>query len=471
VLGELERVGRRRPVGIVSAVDPESPAGVAGVRPSDRLLAVNGLVPRDVIDVRLDAATDHVELDLERDGEPLLVELDKDPDEDLGIEFESAAFDRMKTCNNRCEFCFIRGLPPGLRRSLYIKDDDYRYSFLYGNFTTLTNLTTTDWKRLLYQRLGPLRVSVHATDPELRRDLLSNPNAPPILEQIARLGEHGIHIHAQIVLMPGRNDGAALEQTLDELAACYPTVESAAVVPVGLTAHSHVEHIRPLTPEDAARAIDQVEVRQKRHRKELGIGFVYAADELYLLAGRPLPPPRAYDDYPQLENGVGLIQLFRDAWKRATRRLPERIESPRRVLWATGALTAPLFGEFAHELERIPDVSIEVVQIRNSLFGGEVTVAGLVPGRDVIEALRGREVDLVVLPRSMFDMEGRQTIDNVSVQEIANELGTDVLVGSSARDLVDATLRPARISSAVVRPQALENDACVELSATPAASP
>src|SRR5437588_2128019 len=278
-----------RPEGaVVVAVEPGSPAARAGVQPGDRLLAINGFVPRDVVDVRLDASVEHVELDLQRDGAPMLVTVDKEPDEDLGIEFERPAFDRMKICNNTCDFCFIRGLPRGLRPSLYLKDDDFRYSFLYGNFVTLTNLSDVEWRRLLFQRLSPLRVSVHATDTDLRRRLLGNPKAPPILDQLDELGAHGIRVHAQIVLMPGLNDGPALDQTISDLVARYPTVESAAVVPVGLTRHSRVKAIRPLEPADAAAAIDTVERHQRTACLALGARFVYAGDELYLLAGRRL---------------------------------------------------------------------------------------------------------------------------------------------------------------------------------------
>ena len=289
----------------------------------------------------------------------------------------------MKTCNNACEFCFIRGLPRGLRRSLYIKDDDFRYSFLYGNFTTLTNLSEAEWQRLLFQRLGPLRVSVHATDTELRRELLSNPRAPNILEQIDELGAHGIHIHAQIVLMPGWNDGPALEQTLTELAARYPASKVRGRTR-GLTVHSRVQRIRPLTPDDAAAAIDLVERHQRTNRKTLDTRFVYAADELYLLADRPLPGPRAYEDYPQLENGVGLVQLFRDGWKRAVRKLPGAVDPPLHTCWATGASMAPLFDELANDLRRIPrryhrgDSRAEL-HVRWSGIGGG---PGSWPGRD-----------------------------------------------------------------------------------------
>jgi len=420
-------------------VTPGSPAERAGLQPGDRLLAVNGMVPRDIIDVRFDGSGPSVELDVERAGMRVVLYSEKGPDEDLGIEFDSPAFDHMKTCNNACDFCFIRGLPSGLRRSLYVKDDDFRYSFLYGNFTTLTNLSDAEWRRLIFQRLSPLHVSVHATDPELRRDLLGNAHAPPILEQLDELGAHGIHVHAQIVLMPGRNDGSALARTLEDLAARHPAVESAAVVPVGLTVHSRPTRARPLDPADANAAIQLVERRQAPCRRAFGVGFAYAADELYLLAGRKLPPARAYDGYPQLQNGVGLVQLFRESWKRAVRRRPTRAAAPHSVAWATGRLMAPIMAELARDL-RAEGLALEVVAVDNSLFGGQVSVAGLMPGVDVVAALSGRNHDRVVLPRAMFDVAGRLTIDGWTAERIADALEAEVLVASSAEDLIEQTL-------------------------------
>lgn len=428
--------------GIVAGLLPGGPAESAGLQPADRVLAINGVVPRDVIDLRLDAATSHVEMDVERDGSRFVLTIDKEPDEDLGIEFESPAFDRMKLCNNACDFCFIRGLPGGLRRSLYLKDDDFRYSFLYGNFVTLTNLAEAEWRRLIFQRLSPLRVSVHATDPELRRRLLGNSKAPAILDQIDELGSHGIRVHAQIVLMPGLNDGMALEQTIHDLAARYPAVESAAVVPVGLTQHSRVRTIRPVQPADAASAIDTVERHQRADRKQLGARFAYAGDELYLLAGRPLPPASAYEDYPQLQNGVGLVQLFRDGWRRAARRLPATVESSTTVCWASGALMAPILDELAEDLRGIQGLAVEVLAVENTLFGGEVSVAGLVPGADVVRSLASGRYDRIVLPRAMFDTEGRQTIDGWTTAQMVEALGTEVVVALGPADLIVETLRP-----------------------------
>jgi putative radical SAM enzyme (TIGR03279 family) len=428
------------PAGLVAAVLPVGAGSRAGLQPGDRVLAINGVVPRDVIDVRMDSLGARVELDVERAGERLVLAADKDQDEDLGVEFESPAFDRLKTCNNACDFCFIRGLPRGLRRTLYIKDDDYRYSFLYGSFTTLTNLSDAEWRRILFQRLSPLRVSVHATDLSLRRELLGNAKAPDILGQLADLGKHGIEVHAQVVLMPGRNDRAVLEGTIADLAAHYATVQSVAVVPVGLTVHSRPRVTHPLDAADARAAIGIIEKRQSEHRKSLGCGFVYAADELYLLADRPLPGPRAYDDYPQLHNGVGMVQLFRTEWRQATRRLPAAVPVPASVAWATGALMAPILRECASRLSVVDGLSVEVIPVSSGLFGGQVTVAGLTAGKDVMAALHGRSIDRAVLPRSMFDAVMRRTIDGLGVEDIARELGIDVCVATAPRDLVERTL-------------------------------
>jgi putative radical SAM enzyme (TIGR03279 family) len=286
----------------------------------------------------------------------------------------------------------------------------------------------------------------------LRRDLLANQSAPDILEQIDELGPHGIRIHAQIVLMPGRNDGRALERTIADLAARYPWVESAAVVPVGLTRHSRTS-IRPLEKADAEAAIRTVLATQRRFRREHGVGFVYASDELYLLAGRPLPSPASYDDYPQFQNGVGLVQLFRAEWKRAARRLPTAVDPPRRVCWATGSLLAPILREMADGL-RVEGLSVHVIPVESSLFGGAVTIAGLMSGEDIATAMSDEPCDRLTLPRSMFDTAaGLRTIDGWTVGDIAERLGVDVVIGESPRDLLMKTLeepaRPERTLGAV----------------------
>jgi putative radical SAM enzyme (TIGR03279 family) len=294
---------------------------------------------------------------------------------------------------------------------------------------------------------------VHATDPEIRRDLLANARAQPILEQIDRLAAHGIQVHAQVVLMPGRNDGAVLEQTIADLADRYPGVQSVAVVPVGLTAHSHATRTRPLTSEEAGEAIDLIQSRQRNYRRRLGTGFVYPSDEMFLLARRPFPRPSAYDDYPQYQNGVGLVPTFRDEWRRVTRRKPAAVDPPLSVCWATGALIAPFLQELADELKNIDGLHVEVAAVHNTVFGGEVTVAGLVPGADVVASLAERKVDRVILPRTMFDAQGQQTIDSWTPHRIADELRIPISIGAGPRDLFTQTVNWRSRAFEIIEPR------------------
>ena len=305
--------------GVIATVAPGSVAARLGLRPHDELLAINGHVLRDVLDYQFYAADEALTLEVRRDGETQRYQVTRGYDQELGLEFTEPTFDGIRRCRCRCPFCFIQQMPPHMRRSLYVKDDDYRYSFLFGNFVTLTNLTEEDWQRLEEQRLSPLYVSVHATDPELRQRILGTPAASDILGQLRRLAALGITIQAQIVLVPGLNDGAALQQTVSDLAALYPDVESVGIVPVGLTRY-HPGELGGVTPAQAAALVAQAEAWQAAYQSELGARFVYCSDELYLLAGRPLPPADAYDDFPQLENGIGLTRQLLDEYERLRRR-------------------------------------------------------------------------------------------------------------------------------------------------------
>ncbi|HEX9016052.1 MAG TPA: DUF512 domain-containing protein, partial [Chloroflexota bacterium] len=344
--------------GVVAAVQEGSLADAAAIRPSDRLIAINGQPLRDVIDYQFYSSDDRVTLELERDGRALTVEIQNDSGEPLGIEFEDPTFDRLRTCNNNCPFCFLKGLPRGLRRTLYLKDDDYRYSFLFGNFVTLTNLSEGDWDRVVAQQLSPLYVSVHATEPEVRRALLGNPRAPEIVPQIDALARAGIEIHTQVVLCPGQNDGVHLDRTIQALGSRFPTVQSIGVVPVGLTPRqteiasgngrkatirvegplaasmagsegaaelqrlrttTHCERVVPgavrlYEDDEAAEVVAQVETWQRRFRREIGRTLVYLADEFYLMAGVRVPSARYYDGYPQYENGIGMVRSLLDEW-------------------------------------------------------------------------------------------------------------------------------------------------------------
>ncbi len=423
---------------VVARVRRGGAAARAGVRVDDRLLAVNGLQPRDAIDLADAAAGDEVVLTLARDERVETVRATRSPAEDLGLEFAAPTLDGVRRCANACAFCFIDGLPEGMRNTLYIRDDDYRYSFLYGSFVTLTNLRADDEDRICFQRLSPLRVSVHATDLAVRRQVLANPHAPDILTQLDRLGAAGIEFHTQVVLVPGVNDGLVLARTIEDLAARYPVVRSVAVVPVGLTRHSHTAGLRTLTPADAARALDECGRWQRRLRGGLGVRFVYPSDELYLLARRRFPPASHYDDYPQLQNGVGLVPLFLAQWRRVRRRLPAAV-SPRRVLWVCGQAMERALRLVAAEMAAVEGLTVEVATVANAFFGTGVTVSGLLTGADVARALADRPADRIVLPRAMFDAAGERTLDDFTLADLAARLPGAVYVGQTAKDLLEAT--------------------------------
>ena len=419
--------------GVIAEVRSGSIAAELGLQPGDVLLSIDGHVLRDVIDYRFYGAEEELELVVERGGERSVYQVERGYDQEPGIEFAEPTFDGLRRCNNRCEFCFLNGMPPGMRRSLYIKDDDYRYSFLFGNFITLTNLTEDDWDRLAEQRLSPLYVSVHATDLALRRRILGSPAAPDVVEQLKRLGSLGIQVHAQVVLIPGLNDGPHLAHTVANLAALYPTVQSIAVVPLGLTKY-HRGPFRVYRPEEAGPILIQISDWQREFRRQRGLNLVYASDEWYLLAGLEVPPSEEYDGFPQLENGVGLTRVFLDE--------EFRVEGFRfrvgRVTLVCGTLIAPVLGDVAAKLAGRTGLEIEVVPVENRFFGPTVTVSGLLTGWDVIEALRGRELgDLVFLPQAMFDASGGLTLDDMTAAAIGERLGVRVEVAGTMGEVAD----------------------------------
>ena len=404
--------------GTISSVAPGSLAGRIGLRPGDELLAINDQVVRDVIDVRFYGAEEHLAFRIRREGRERTLTARRRYDEPLGLEFERPTFDTdIRRCNNRCEFCFVAQMPPGLRRSLYVKDDDYRYSFLFGNYITLTNLTEEDWERIEEQHLSPLYVSVHATDPDLRRRIFRNPHAPDVMAQLRRLVEMGIEVHTQIVLVPGLNGGPHLDRSIADLAALYPGVRSVSVVPVGLTKY-HRGGLRVHTLEEARQVFEQVTGWQDRFRAQLGVGFVYLSDEWYLRLGEPVPPVEAYDGLDLTENGVGMVARFLSSGFEVPRSKPEA------VTLVTGTLFAPVLRQMVAE-----GPGAEVVAVKNRFFGETVTVAGLLTGQDVVEQLRGRDLgDVVVLPPAMFGGPEGQTLDEMWPEAIGGALGRRVLV-------------------------------------------
>ncbi len=425
----------------VQDVEADSTLARAGLRGGDIILAVDGLVPRDLIDLQFDLPSAAGIL-VDRGGRRVALELPAGADtSDLAL--SDPVPGGIRECNNHCEFCFIRGLPKGLRPTLYVFDDDYRYSFLWGNFLTLTNLDESDWQRIGYQRLSPLNVSVHATDAGVRRRMLNNRHAPAILPQLDRLGSLGVRVNTQVVLSAGLNDGPVLERSLSDLTERWPTVQSVSIVPVGLTRFSRVRNIRRPTPEEAERAVDLAESIQAKMRSRVGTGVVYPSDELYLLAARSIPPASAYDGFPVISNGVGMLRGMLDEWDRLLRRR-RRAPSERCVVWLTGRLARPALDAMADRWHAFAGWRPEVRVVENGFFGEQVTVSGLLSGADLLAAVRGvpEDVDDVVLPRSAFGFDGRRTLDGVTAETIGTAHPGRVHLASTPEELLEALRQP-----------------------------
>ncbi len=421
------------PYGEIRSVAPGSAAEEAGLRPGDHLLSINGHALRDIIDFRFYSADDALALRVRRGDRLHVVHVAHGPEHALGIDLKGDGLETITECNNHCPFCFVTQLPKGMRRTLNIKDDDYRYSFLFANFVTLTNLTDDDWARIVEQHLSPLYVSVHSTDVDMRRKLLGNRFAQDPLEQIDRLARAGITVHVQLVTCPGINDGDLLERSVSDLMERFPQVQTIAAVPVGLTkvrterTMSRGMPLRKFEPEEARRVIAQLEPVQEYNRARYGTPVIYAADEFYLVAGLPVPPADDYDDWSQLENGVGLTRQLLDDWRDLRRRLPAMLPRPRRLSLACGTLIAPVLQQVVDEMNEIGGLRVDLHPVRNTLFGDEVTCSGLLVGRDLIGALDGKMLgDTLVLPRDMFDHSGTLTLDDMTLDEIRGQIGRPI---------------------------------------------
>ena len=369
----------------ITRIDKGSPAHTYGICPGDRLVSIDGHIIRDVLDYKFYGYDSKVKLVLERDGQQMELVIEKAEGEDLGLDFETYLMDRQKGCANKCVFCFIDQLPKGMRQSLYFKDDDARLSFLMGNYITLTNLSDADVQRIIQMRLSPLNVSVHTTDPELRKLMLGNLRGGESLRHLYALAEAGIKLKTQIVCCPGLNDGTQLEKTLADLSGLYPSVESIAVVPVGITAHR--EGLYPLTPMDREKAlavVDIVEKQRKENLQKYGCAIVCGADELYLKAGLTLPEPEYYEGYSQLENGVGLMALFEEELRAALLVEEENLPAPSPCAVVCGK-AAEAFMQRMVDLIRVkcPELDCPVYGVDNDFFGRTVDVTGLVTGRDI----------------------------------------------------------------------------------------
>ena len=429
----------------VLAVEPKGQAARAGLRPGDRLLRVNGQPLRDLVDFHVQAGEEELAIDVERGGRPCSVVLERRWGRDLGLECEPPAPAEISTCANKCVFCFIHQLPRGLRKSLYVKDDDYRLSFLHGNYITLTDLPEGEVQRIVDLRLSPLYISVHATDPALRHFLLGSPKTirGDLMERLSRLAAAGIRLHTQIVLCPGLNDGPHLERTVRELGALHPGVATVAVVPVGLTRHREgLYPLRSITTEEARATVDAIHGWQADFLSRHGTRVVFAADELYLQAGYPIPPAADYESFSVAEDGVGLVRRFEDDFGKLLRRPGRpRWRGPRRASVVTGMLFAPILTRLLAAL-RVPGLTADVVAVPNEFFGPAITVAGLLTGQDVATTLGGRpRPDVVLLPRVAVTETKGVFLDDVAPADLERHLGVPVVaVEASARGLVDGLL-------------------------------
>jgi putative radical SAM enzyme (TIGR03279 family) len=430
----------------IVAVTPGTPAARAGLRAGDRLLTINGASVPDALAYRFHAAGEALAL-LWRDegGRERRAQVAKAWEEDLGLVVP--ALD-MRACNNKCTFCFAHQNPRGVRRALNFKDDDYRHSFLHGNFATLTNLTAADAERIVAERLSPLYISVHATEWDLRNRLLANPNAPNVLEQIAFFSRGRITMHCQVVLCPGVNDGGHLEQTLADLEKFHPWVATVALVPVGLTAHrARLPQILPPDPAYAAALLDRAAAWRRAFRRRLGTRFAFPSDEFYLLAGRPFPGVRAYEGFPQFDNGVGNCRRFLDDFARLARGLPAALprDRARHVLAVTAALAAPVMRGAVERLNRVAGLRVDLLPVANSFFGGTVSCAGLLGGRDMLGALRGGAgpVHEVLIPAIAARKETDLFLDDMTLAAVnadSSVAGRARLVPPTAAGLVAAAL-------------------------------
>jgi putative radical SAM enzyme (TIGR03279 family) len=430
--------------GIVKSVEPESVAEVLGLQPGDVISHINGRALRDVIDAQFFAAEDRVEATVLRNGETRIVSTVREDGQALGILFEHPTFDiDIRRCNNLCPFCFVLQNAPRMRRTLYIKDDDYRYSFLFGHYVTLTNLAQEDWHRLAEQRLSPLYVSVHATDLETRRKCLRNSTAPDVLDQLRWLADHGIETHTQLVITPGLNDGARLEESVHALAALHPAVLSATVVPVGLTKHHKYGH-RSHQQAEARETLKNVHAWQREFVRKLGTRFVYATDEWYLVGGVKLPTKTHYEGHALQENGLGMVRDFLDEWRTVRKTeltgISGRLHYSSATL-ATATLFAPTLTQAAAEFSESTGVALNVVPVVNDHLGDGITVAGLLPAKDVVAAILAQPAppgQIVILPRIMFDHPDGIALDDLNPMDVARALNRPVALADWMGDVVDA---------------------------------
>jgi putative radical SAM enzyme (TIGR03279 family) len=428
----------------ITKILPDSIAEEMGFEAGDCIISINGMRPRDLIDYQFLCTDEVLELEvIDTLGKTHHVEIEKDYDENLGLEFETALFDGLIQCNNKCPFCFIDQQPPGKRDSLYLKDDDYRLSFLYGSYLTLTNLTPKEWERIEQMRLSPLYVSVHATEPDLRIKLLKNPRAGQLLEQLKWFQERRLQIHAQVVVCPEINDGVHLERTLLDLAKFsqedIPTVVSAAVVPVGLTRFRPTkDELIPVSLEKAKEVISQVQALQKQFKKKIGSNFTWLADEWFLIARQELPAESEYEDYPQIGNGVGSIRQFIKQFHNTGKAiLPKKINTPKTLTWVVGNAVELAFQPLVKQLNQVQNLTVNLVALNSEYWGQEITVTGLLTGQDLIKGLQGKDLgNGILLPSVMLKYGEQKFLDDTTIIEVSEALKIPIFSVDGVEELM-----------------------------------
>ena len=425
---------------VVAAVNEGSIAEEMEITRGDRVLAVNGQDLTDIIDFQYQTAEEEFTLLIEKeDGELWEVEIERSPGEALGLEVQAVSSHGLKLCKNNCVFCFVAQMPEGLRETLYDKDDDYRLSLTQGSFITLSNLDDEEFERILKYHLSPLYISVHAWDAETRVRMMKNPKAGDLALRMKQLAEAGILIHSQIVLVPGYNDGEVLAQTVRELGNLYPSVQSIAVVPVGLTKYrENLPDLRSFTSAEAQGILEQGHKWQKEFFDKTGSNLVYFSDEFYAVAGWDFPQVQSYDDFPQLENGVGMASKFREEFESALKRITEGIPE-RRVHLITGTSARPFFEKLTQQLEKVRGLSIAVHTVENDFFGPTVTVAGLLTAQDIARQIKDVQGELFLIPRVMLKADEEIFLDDQSVDWLAEQIhGVPLVVENQGTSFLEA---------------------------------
>lgn len=453
--------------GTVLAVSPGSLAMELGIEPGDRVLGVNGKPLVDALDFQFQAQSERVVIDVDREGSILRYDLELEGDEFWGVTFEDPTFDGVRVCENACPFCFIKQIPKGMRRSLYVMDDDFRYSMLYGSFVTLTNLSEEDWQRIEEQHISPMHVSVHATNPDLRVELVGNPKAGKIMDDLARLERAGIDFHCQLVLVPGVNDGEEMDRSLRDLSTFGERLKSIAGVPVGLSKHGQERQskqvrlsrtcmrrlpgvnqeairVRRYEPDEAAKVIDQAEVWQERFRHERGDTFYHLGDEFYLMTGREVPDADHYAGFPQVEDGIGITRFFLQEMEQYLRRARPGVLRGTAGTIACGTLVAPTMTKAMERFNTYTGSRLTVRGIDNNYLGTEINVSGLLSGADLIEQLKDEPANgpIFVTKKMISDRTGT-LLDDTRIEDVASQLGRAIHPAEKMRE-VAAYLRRLR---------------------------